>query len=131
MGKAFWEQHDPTQGNAQGGDVGTQYRSGIYCTTSEQKVIAEASRKAYQAAISAQGRGKITTEIVDAPEFYYAEDYHQQYLDKPGNRQYCGAQPLGIELPPPTTWELPDDIKSKLNPNEEVWGRKFASCVIG
>jgi peptide-methionine (S)-S-oxide reductase len=87
--KAFWESHEPTQGMRQGNDVGTQYRSGIYVYSESQRKQAEASRDAYQKALSAAGYGKITTEILDAPEFYYAEGYHQQYLAKnPGG--YCG-----------------------------------------
>ena len=76
----FWENHDPTQGMRQGNDVGTQYRSGLYCMDAEQKAAAEASRDKYQEKLAAAGYGDITTEIVDAPAFYYAEDYHQQYL---------------------------------------------------
>jgi peptide-methionine (S)-S-oxide reductase len=87
--KVFWESHEPTQGMRQGNDAGTQYRSGIYVYSESQKKLAEASRDAYQQALSAAGYGKITTEILDAPEFYYAEGYHQQYLAKnPGG--YCG-----------------------------------------
>lgn len=87
--KAFWESHDPTQGMRQGNDVGTQYRSGIYVYSESQKKLAEASRDAYEQALKASGFGKTTTEIIDAPEFYYAEGYHQQYLAKnPGG--YCG-----------------------------------------
>lgn len=87
--KVFWESHDPTQGMRQGNDVGTQYRSGIYTYSDEQQKLAEASRNAYQAALSTEGYSSITTEVLDAPEFYYAEDYHQQYLAKnPGG--YCG-----------------------------------------
>ncbi len=87
--KVFWESHDPTQGMRQGNDVGTQYRSGIYVYSEEQRKLAEASRDAYEQALKASGYGKITTEILDAPEFYYAEGYHQQYLAKnPGG--YCG-----------------------------------------
>jgi peptide-methionine (S)-S-oxide reductase len=87
--KAFWESHDPTQGMRQGNDVGTQYRSGIYVYNAEQRKLAEASLAAYQNALGSEGYGEITTEILDAPEFYYAEDYHQQYLAKnPGG--YCG-----------------------------------------
>lgn len=87
--KAFWESHDPTQGMRQGNDVGTQYRSGIYVYSQTQRQQAEASRDAYQQALGAEGYGKISTEILDAPEFYYAEDYHQQYLAKNPNG-YCG-----------------------------------------
>ena len=87
--KVFWESHEPTQGMRQGNDAGTQYRSGIYVYSESQKKLAEGSRDAYQQALSAAGYGKITTEILDAPEFYYAEGYHQQYLAKnPGG--YCG-----------------------------------------
>ena len=80
--KVFWEGHDPTQGMRQGGDIGTQYRSGIYPTNDAQTAAAEASKVAYQQALNAKGFGKITTEIVPAGEFYFAEDYHQQYLAK-------------------------------------------------
>ncbi|GAB4371393.1 MAG: peptide-methionine (S)-S-oxide reductase MsrA [Elainellaceae cyanobacterium] len=87
--KVFWESHNPTQGMRQGNDTGTQYRSGIYVYNDEQRQQAEASLAAYQQALGAEGYGEITTEILDAPEFYYAEDYHQQYLAKnPGG--YCG-----------------------------------------
>ncbi|WP_414581282.1 peptide-methionine (S)-S-oxide reductase MsrA [Scytonema sp. PCC 10023] len=101
--KVFWENHDPTQGMRQGNDVGTQYRSGIYVYSEEQRNQAEASRDAYQQALTASGYGKISTEILDAPEFYYAEDYHQQYLAKNPNG-YCGlggtnvACPVGIAV---------------------------------
>jgi peptide-methionine (S)-S-oxide reductase len=87
--KVFWESHDPTQGMRQGNDAGTQYRSGIYTYSEAQKKAAIASRDAYQQALKTSGYGPITTEILDVPEFYYAEDYHQQYLAKnPGG--YCG-----------------------------------------
>ncbi len=93
--RVFWEAHDPTQGMRQGNDVGTQYRSGIYVYNSTQRKAAEASRNAYQEALGAAGHGAITTEILDAPEFYYAEDYHQQYLAKnPGG--YCGLGGTGV-----------------------------------
>jgi len=93
--KIFWESHDPTQGMRQGNDIGTQYRSGIYASTPEQRRRAEASRDAYQKLLSKAGYGPITTEILDAPEFYYAEDYHQQYLAKnPGG--YCGLGGTGV-----------------------------------
>ncbi|MGI0487930.1 peptide-methionine (S)-S-oxide reductase MsrA [Pantanalinema rosaneae CENA516] len=87
--KVFWESHDPTQGMRQGNDVGTQYRSGIYVYSEAQRQQAEASRDAYQQALGQSGYGSITTEILDAPEFYYAETYHQQYLAKNPNG-YCG-----------------------------------------
>lgn len=96
--KVFWENHDPTQGMRQGNDTGTQYRSGIYTYSEEQRKLAEASRDAYQKRLSSEGYGKITTEIIDAPEFYYAEDYHQQYLAKnPGG--YCGLGGTGVSCP--------------------------------
>jgi peptide-methionine (S)-S-oxide reductase len=87
--KVFWESHDPTQGMRQGNDAGTQYRSGIYTYSEEQKQLAEASCDRYQEQLAKEGYGKITTEILDAPEFYYAEEYHQQYLGKNPNG-YCG-----------------------------------------
>ena len=80
--KTFWEAHDPTQGMRQGNDVGTQYRSGIYVADPAERAEAEASKAAYEQALKAKGYGPVSTEIVDAPEFYYAEDYHQQYLAK-------------------------------------------------
>lgn len=95
--KLFWESHNPTQGMQQGNDMGTQYRSGIYTYSEEQKEIAERSKQEYQQALSAKGHGVITTEIIEAPEFYYAEDYHQQYLAKnPGG--YCGLGGTGVSL---------------------------------
>jgi peptide-methionine (S)-S-oxide reductase len=96
--KIFWEGHDPTQGMRQGNDVGTQYRSGIYVFTPEQRAGAEASRDAYQQRLSAAGLGPITTEIVGAPPFYYAEDYHQQYLAK-NPAGYCGVGGTGVSCP--------------------------------
>jgi peptide-methionine (S)-S-oxide reductase len=96
--KVFWESHDPTQGMRQGNDTGTQYRSGIYVYSAAQKQAAEASKAAYQKALAAAGYGKITTEILDAPEFYYAEDYHQQYLAKNPNG-YCGLGGTKVCLP--------------------------------
>jgi peptide-methionine (S)-S-oxide reductase len=96
--KTFWESHDPTQGMRQGNDVGTQYRSGIYVTSPEQRKAAEASRAAYQKVLSANRYGPITTEILDAPEFYFAEDYHQQYLAKVPHG-YCGLGGTGLSCP--------------------------------
>lgn len=96
--KVFWESHDPTQGMRQGNDTGTQYRSGIYCYSDTQKQLAEASRDAYQTALSEAGYSKITTEIIPAPEFYYAEDYHQQYLAKNPNG-YCGLGGTKVACP--------------------------------
>lgn len=96
--KVFWESHNPTQGMRQGNDVGTQYRSGIYSYSLEQRELAESSMNAYQQALTNAGYGKITTEILDAPEFYYAEDYHQQYLAKnPGG--YCGLGGTNVSCP--------------------------------
>jgi peptide-methionine (S)-S-oxide reductase len=96
--KRFWEAHDPTQGMRQGNDSGSQYRSGIYTYTPEQRAAAIASRERYQAALSKAGFGPITTEILEAGEFYYAEDYHQQYLAKnPGG--YCGVGGTGVCMP--------------------------------
>jgi len=91
----FWESHDPTQGMQQGNDRGTQYRSGIYCYDDEQKKTAEISRGFFQQELAKAGYGLITTEILDAPEFYYAEDYHQQYLAKNPNG-YCGLGGTGV-----------------------------------
>ncbi len=96
--KTFWESHNPTQGMRQGNDTGTQYRSGIYVYSQEQKKLAEASRDAYQQELKKAGYGEITTEIIDAPEYYYAEDYHQQYLAKnPGG--YCGLGGTNVACP--------------------------------
>jgi peptide-methionine (S)-S-oxide reductase len=96
--KAFWENHDPTQGMRQGGDVGTQYRSGIYFFDDAQRQAAERSRDAYQSSLAAARYGRITTEIVPAPELYYAEDYHQQYLSK-NPAGYCGLGGTGVACP--------------------------------
>ena len=96
--KTFWEAHDPTQGMRQGNDQGTQYRSGIYVNSNEQKRAAQNTREAYQKVLSANGYGPITTEIIDTPEFYFAEDYHQQYLAKVPNG-YCGLGGTGMSCP--------------------------------
>jgi peptide-methionine (S)-S-oxide reductase len=96
--RIFWEGHDPTQGMRQGNDVGTQYRSAIYAHGEAQRRAAEASRAAYQAALDAAGRGAITTEIADAPPYYFAEEYHQQYLAKNPNG-YCGLGGTGVACP--------------------------------
>ena len=98
--KAFWESHNPTQGMRQGNDAGTQYRSGIYTYSAEQKALAESSHDAYQQALNGAGHGTITTEILDAPEFYYAEAYHQQYLAKNPNG-YCGLGGMNVSCPIP------------------------------
>lgn len=96
--KVFWENHDPTQGMRQGNDIGTQYRSGIYVFDDAQRAAAEASKAAYQARLQDGGYGPITTEILEAPELYYAEEYHQQYLSKnPGG--YCGLGGTGVSCP--------------------------------
>ncbi|MCP9849471.1 peptide-methionine (S)-S-oxide reductase MsrA [Cyanobium sp. Morenito 9A2] len=111
--KLFWECHNPTQGNAQGNDVGSQYRSAIYTFSDGQLALAEASRRAYQALLSAAGFGPITTEIASEKIFFFAESNHQQYLAKPGSRPYCSAQPSGVRLGdfasahyrlPPSVW---------------------------
>jgi len=136
----FWESHDPTQGNGQGNDRGTQYRSALFYADEEQKKLAEASREAYQEALKDQGRGRgdaITTDIVavaDFPKcFHYAEDYHQQYLAKPGSRPYCSAQPQQVSLPPFENWaprELLETHKPKLP--EDFWQKHAPKphCVI-
>ncbi len=96
--KAFWETHDPTQGMRQGADVGTQYRSGIYVYDKAQRTAAGASKQSYDKALKVKGYGAITTEIRDAPEFYFAEDYHQQYLAK-NSAGYCGLGGTGVACP--------------------------------
>ena len=96
--KVFWESHDPTQGMQQGNDAGTQYRSGIYTANADQQKAAERSRDAFQRQLTAAGYGPITTEIVPAPEFFYAEDYHQQYLAKNPDG-YCGLGGTGVSCP--------------------------------
>ena len=96
--KVFWENHDPTQGMRQGNDEGTQYRSGIYCFSESQQKVAEASRAAFQESLTRGGFGAITTEILSAPPFYYAEEYHQQYLAK-NPQGYCGLGGTGVSCP--------------------------------
>jgi len=131
-----WQSHDPTSGMGQGNDRGTQYRSGIYPWDDEQMALAQASMAAYQEALSKASKGKITTEIKSASEFdeifYYAEDYHQQYLAKPGARPYCSAQPQGVDLPPFESW-CPDGLQHhepKLT--EDFWDKEAPTfhCVI-
>jgi peptide-methionine (S)-S-oxide reductase len=107
--KVFWESHDPTQGMRQGNDVGTQYRSGIWYTTDEQKATAEASRAMFQEALAAKGYGEVTSEITAAGTFYYAEDYHQQYLEKNPNG-YCGLGGTGVSCPTGITDAKPFDL---------------------
>ncbi len=128
--KAFWESHDPTQGMGQGPDRGTQYRSGIYCFNDEQLVLALASRDAYGKLLSAAGYGPITTEVIPAPEFYFAEEYHQQYLDKPGSRQYCGAQPTGVTLPRPQQWQIIGGVSSDERLDEQWWSGNLGGCRV-
>ena len=96
--KTFWESHDPTQGMRQGNDVGTQYRSGIYTFTPQQRQAAEASKAMYEKALAAKRYGPVTTEILDTPPFYFAEDYHQQYLGK-NPHGYCGLGGTGVSCP--------------------------------
>jgi peptide-methionine (S)-S-oxide reductase len=96
--RVFWEGHDPTQGMRQGNDIGTQYRSGVYCHSDEHARVAEASRRDYEVALREVGYGAITTEILPAPTFYYAEDYHQQYLAKNPDG-YCGHGGTGVSCP--------------------------------
>jgi peptide-methionine (S)-S-oxide reductase len=109
--KVFWENHDPTQGMRQGNDVGTQYRSAIFTHSDAQQRAAEMSRDMYQAELTKAGYGRITTEIVPAPEFYFAEDYHQQYLDKVPNG-YCPNHSTGVRLP--------DDFAARVKPLQYV-----------
>jgi peptide-methionine (S)-S-oxide reductase len=140
----FWEAHDPTQGMGQGNDRGTQYRSALYYFDEEQKQLFEASKAAYEAALKAKGkgRGEITTEIKAAADFpksevfYYAEDYHQQYLAKPGARPYCSAQPQVVSLPPFEEWAPQALLKGgKHQPRlpESFWREHYPrpGCVIG
>jgi len=127
--RMFWQCHDPTQGDGQGNDRGSQYRSGVYCFTEEQRLVVDASKNAYEKALqdAGKGRGKtITTEIKgpSPPTWYYAEDYHQQYLAKPGARPYCSAQPLGVNMPKSTTYlsgELASKYVDKLS--ESFWDK--------
>eukprot|EP00808_Paulinella_micropora_P005942 g65654.t1 len=107
----FWDSHDPTQGDRQGNDVGSQYRSGIYCSNADNLAVARASMQAFEKELARKGGfGHITTELQGPdesgrpPKFWYAEEYHQQYLAKPGSRQYCSAQPTGVRVPPFASW---------------------------
>jgi peptide-methionine (S)-S-oxide reductase len=115
--KLFWECHDPTQGNRQGNDRGSQYRSAIYGEDPDLLALAERSRDAYQRELGERGYGPVTTEIAANRRFFFAERYHQQYLAKPGSRPYCSAQPTGVPLPefegfhpllPPDVWTAYD-----------------------
>tara|TARA_B100000965_G_scaffold288211_1_gene246051 strand:+ start:4789 stop:5535 length:747 start_codon:yes stop_codon:yes gene_type:complete len=111
--KLFWECHDPTQGNRQGNDCGSQYRSAIYTTTESQLIKAIESKKSYQQELEKSGFSEITTEIENNVQFYYAEEYHQQYLAKPGSRPYCSAMPTKVKL---------NDFKgANFKLNEKVW----------
>jgi peptide-methionine (S)-S-oxide reductase len=128
--RQFLQSHDPTQGDGQGGDRGTQYRSAVYVDNENEYKIAQAAIKEYQKQL---GR-KITTELrYPSPPFFYAEDYMQQYLAKPGNRQYCSAQPQGIQLSPYEAW-APKDIPEEFAPKlpEEYWQKHapVKGCVI-
>lgn len=138
----FWESHDPTQGNGQGNDRGPQYRSALYYFDDEQRQLFESSKNAYEAALRAKGRGmgpEITTEIraasdfPDSKVFYYAEDFHQQYLAKPRARPYCSAQPQVVALPPFEQW-APAALHQKYAPklSEEFWQTHGPTphCVI-
>ena len=111
--KLFWECHDPTQGNRQGNDSGSQYRSAIYTTTQDQLIKAIDSKKSYQKNLQKNGFGQITTEIKNNIKFYFAEDYHQQYLAKPGSRPYCSAMPTKVEFN--------DFNGSNFKLNEKIW----------
>lgn len=108
--KIFWEAHDSTQGMRQGNDTGTQYRSGIYCYSDEHLQQAMASKEIFQKELTAAGRSTITTEIISAPEFYYAEDYHQQYLAKNPNG-YCGLGGMGISYPGSTISKIKEFLR--------------------
>jgi peptide-methionine (S)-S-oxide reductase len=116
--RTFWESHDPTQGDGQGNDRGSQYRSGIYCHDPIQRRLAEASRDGYQSMLDR----RITTEILGSgtpddppPVFFFAEEYHQQYLARPGSRPYCSAQPTGHKLDPWGVW-MPKDLTQEYSP---------------
>ncbi len=127
--KTFFEAHDPTQGMRQGNDVGTQYRSAIFVTSNEQRRLAEATRQAYNEALDAAGRRAITTEIADAGPFYYAEEYHQQYLHKVPNG-YCGLAGTGVSCPIPFALgiELEQETDDRLQPvgsSDEEWRRRL------
>jgi len=138
----FWESHDPTQGDRQGNDRGTQYRSALIYFDSEQEQLMRASKDAYEKALKAAGKGEgsgITTEIVAASNFegplapfYYAEDYHQQYLAKPGARPYCSAQPQQVPLPPFEEWAPEALAHHAPKLSEEFWRQHAPKphCVI-
>ena len=110
--KLFWECHDPTQGDRQGNDRGSQYRSAIYVDDPQLLALAQASREVYGGLLAQEGFGPITTEIASGHRFHPAEDYHQQYLARPGSRPYCSAQPSGVRLPdfPGADYRLPASV---------------------
>ena len=123
--KLFWECHDPTQGNRQGNDSGSQYRSAIYTTSEDQLRKAIESRNSYQKELLNNGFGEITTEIQNNVKFYFAEDYHQQYLAKPGSRPYCSAMPTKVEFK--------DFLGSNFKLNEKVWSNydwNINHCIL-
>ena len=123
--KLFWECHDPTQGNRQGNDCGSQYRSAIYTTNKNQLSMALESRKSYQKELTKSGFGEITTEISENVKFYFAEEYHQQYLSKPGSRPYCSAMPTKVKF---------KDFKgANFKLNEKVWSYynwDISHCIL-
>jgi len=123
--KLFWECHDPTQGNRQGNDSGTQYRSAIYTTNKNQLIKAKESQLSYQKELQKYGFGKITTEILNDVKFYFAEEYHQQYLAKPGSRPYCSAMPTKVEFK--------DFIGANFKLNKEIWSNfnwNISHCIL-
>ena len=123
--KLFWECHDPTQGNRQGNDSGSQYRSAIYTTTQDQLIKAIDSKNSYQKNLQKNGFGQITTEIKNNIKFYFAEDYHQQYLAKPGSRPYCSAMPTKVEFN--------DFNGSNFKLNEKIWSHyncDITHCIL-
>ena len=123
--KLFWECHDPTQGNRQGNDSGTQYRSAIYTTSKDQLNKAIASKDSYQKELKNNGFGEITTEINNDIKFYFAEDYHQQYLAKPGSRPYCSAMPTKVILK--------DFSGANFKLNKKIWSNynwDISHCIL-
>ena len=123
--KLFWECHDPTQGNRQGNDSGSQYRSAIYTTNNDQLNKALESKKSYQKELQNNGFGEITTEIVNNVKFYFAEEYHQQYLSKPGSRPYCSAMPTKVEFK--------DFNGANFRLNENIWSHfnwDIKHCIL-
>ena len=123
--KLFWECHDPTQGNRQGNDCGSQYRSAIYTTSKEQLTKASESKNSYQKELENNGFGEITTEIQNGIKFYFAEDYHQQYLAKPGSRPYCSAMPTKVKFN--------DFTGANFKLNEKIWTNynwDISHCIL-